>query len=248
MRTHGKVLSCASTHPRFPKIYSLKQAADVVPAAYKYFAGKLNQQHETAALCEDRNYKAAQRLKVQTLESIKMDRAQVYSITVSTDSKLLSHNIFVLGDPQYTPPETEVIPTVTRTDDKGNFNVIIKSSFPPFFLPKGYPIAQAIVMLNGPPEEYSSPIVLWSEVVGKDRPMTGCKLQHNNSTQSHRYVRYGGRRDGCLIHRVAVTLGAASSGWPRIGYTGFFASSTEQTCDSDRGPRRTDRICPSLCS
>lgn len=71
-----------------------------------------------------------------------------------------------------------------QTDKAGNFNVILKCCFPPFFLPAGYHLAQAIMMPNRPPENYSSPEVFWAEIMRKDRPLVDCKL-HCQDTNIH---------------------------------------------------------------
>lgn len=81
---------------------------------------------------------------------------------------------FVIGDTKHTPPKIETSPEVTSNDLKGLI-LIACCVHPPFFLPQGHIITQAIPLPVDLPIEGQSPSIYWAEVV-EDKPMINCEL------------------------------------------------------------------------
>lgn len=100
---------------------------------------------------------------------------------ISLLSPIADACVFVIGHTKQTPRELEISPTVVQVDPKGDSIIMVKCANPLFFLPPGHTINQALVLPKELPRDTKTSTVLWTEVVGKDKPMMTCNLHNGNS-------------------------------------------------------------------
>lgn len=95
----------------------------------------------------------------------------------------LDFKLVVIGC-KSTPIEIEISPEVTTSDPEGGLILLARCVHPPFFLPQGQAIAQAIPMPQSVPVDGRTPTVYWTEVVVENRPLMEYKLHQgkNNIT------------------------------------------------------------------
>lgn len=114
-------------------------------------------------------------------------------------------NILILGDTFHSPSQVFVLPEIQSVSPGQEIFVQLKCVDIPFYLPQKTPVAQAFLLPKNYVEQIPlNPTVLWTQIMGTNKPMLECSLFCKGERIS---------RPGMLDTGADVTI-IAHSQWP----------------------------------